>query len=263
MSDALITARPGLSRPVRVDELAAAVAGERSWRGVLRRLGFTTSRTAQVLREVCDEHGIDYAHFRQITPDDRTLRAVIPVVHTWPEALERLGYAPGSGSARATVRKHCRRLGLDTAHLRLNPVANVDPPCVAPKPEHLRSAGPHLVAAALTLAGHEVCPAPEGVAYDLVVNFADEGFRRIQVKTTTCRSGSTWACSLTRTRYQSRAPGHGKATYSTEDIDFFACVTGDGDVYLIPISAVEGLAVIHLRRYAAFLIPPLGRADRT
>jgi hypothetical protein len=254
-----VPAGTGLSRPVPVSDLAAAVAAERSWRGVLRRLGFTTSRTARVLRAACDELGIDYAHFRQITPDDATLRRVVPAARSWPEALAALGYVPSSGSARATVRKHCRRLGLETAHLSL-PSADgaVDEVLVmgAPRPEFLRSAGPHLVAAALTLQGHVVNFAAEGASYDLVADITGVGLRRIQVKTSSTLSKGEWRCGLRRSEYsRSGRGGHRHACYAAEDIDYFACVDGANRVYLIPITVVEGRASITLRRYDAFRVP--------
>jgi hypothetical protein len=258
--DATIRARPGLSRPVAVDDLAAAVTAERSWRGVLRRLGFTTTRTARVLREACDELGIDYAHFRRITPDDRALRTVIPSACTWAEALERLGYKEGSGSARATVRKHCRRLGLDTQHLTLSPptvtvaeLAHVSSD--KPRLEHLRSAGPFLVAAALTLQGNVVAFPAEGAVYDLVVEMAGV-LRRVQVKTSSSPTNGQWCCGLRRSEYSATGHGgHRHAFYTSEDIDFFACVDGLHRVYLIPITVVEGRSTITLRRYEAFRVP--------
>src|SRR4051812_39152857 len=115
----VIPPRPGLPRAVAVRSLRDAVRTQRSWRGVMRQLGFTGSRTGRVLREVCDELGIDYAHFRLAGPDDQRIARVVPSVQSWAEALDQLGYAQASGSARATVRKHCRRLGIDTSHLRL------------------------------------------------------------------------------------------------------------------------------------------------
>lgn len=252
-----IPPRPGLPRPVPVARLRAAVCGQRSWRGVMRELGFTGSRTGRVLREVCDELGIDYGHFRLVGPDDRAFRLVIPRASTWPEALERLGYAPASGSARATVRKHCRRLDIDTSHLVLPSSAGVAAgDGFTPQPEHLRAAGPHLVAAALTLAGYAVMHAPEGLAYDLVVDMGGEGLRRVQVKTGTQRARGSWLVALKRTEYH--GGGQRRAYYSAEDIDYFGCVDGSGDVYVIPIGVVEGRTAISLRTYVAYRLRRLG-----
>jgi hypothetical protein len=85
----------------------------------MRELGFTGSRTGRVLREVCDEFGIEYSHFRLVGPDDGLIARVVPASESWSEASDQLGYARASGSARATVRKHCRRLGIATSHLLL------------------------------------------------------------------------------------------------------------------------------------------------
>ena len=155
------------------------------------------------------------------------------------------------------MRKHCRRLGIDTSHLVLPSLASAATSNgFTPQPEHLRAAGPHLVAAALTLAGYAVSHAPEGMAYDLVVDLGSEGLRRVQVKTTTRRANGTWVCQMTRTEYRKEAAsGHVPAFYCAEDVDLFACVDGSGAIYLIPIKAVEGRTGIHLRRYDAFRLP--------
>ena len=223
----------------------------------MRRLGFTSSRTGRVLRSICDDHGIDYAHFRQVGPDDASIVRVIPGAVSWAEALEQLGYAPDSGSARATVRKHCRRLGIDTNHLTFVRAAAVDGPVdFAPQRRYLRAAGPYLVAAALSLSGRCVSLAAEGASYDLLMDDPDQGLLRIQVKTTTRVVGSAWNCQLTRSVYRRGVVGgHGPAAYCSEDVDLFACVDGDGCLYLLPIKLVEGRSSISLRKYDAFKLP--------
>jgi hypothetical protein len=252
-----IPPRAGLPRPVEIAALRAAVSSQTSWRGVMRCLGFTTSRTGRVLRDICDEIGIDYRHFRVIGPGDASLTRVVPAAGSWSEALGQLGYSPDSGSARATVRKHCRRLGIDTSHLSL-PESPAQPLSGAftPRLENLRAAGPHIVAAALTLAGYAVSWGPEGAPYDLLVDIRSQGIRRIQVKTTTRRSAETWHCELTRSAYKREAlGGHVRSCYSAEDVDLFACVDGDGAVYMLPIHLVEGKTSISLRKYAAYRLP--------
>jgi PD-(D/E)XK nuclease superfamily protein len=257
MRNSVVMPRPGLPRAVDVTALREAVRTERSWRGVMRGLGFTGSRTGRVLREVCDELGIDYAHFRLVGPDDELIARVVPATRSWSEALERLGYARASGSARATVRKHCRRLGIETSHLLVPDVP--DPTktgTFSPRLGHLRAAGPYIVAAALTLAGHAVSWAPEGAAYDLLVDISSQGIRRVQVKTTTRRSAETWHCQLTRSAYKRDAlGGHVRSCYSAEEVDLFACVDGNGVVYMLPIHLVEGKTSISLRKYAMYRLP--------
>jgi len=262
MSDTIVAPRAGLPRPLRVAALREAVRTEKSWRGVMRRLEYTTSRTGRVLREICDEHQIDYSHFRLIGPDDGALAATVPAARSWSEALERLGYAPDSGSARATVRYHCRRLGIDTTHLRLPRVAPTSAQDLfKPHHLHLRAAGPYLVAAALTLAGHTVSWAPEGSVYDLLVDIRDVGIRRVQVKTGTQRWGDAWMVTLKRS--EKTGAGYRRACYSSEEIDYFGCVDGEGRVYLIPIAMVEGSLSISMQKYAAFRLPALQPAKPT
>ena len=58
------------------DELRAAVAASRSWRGVLRVVGRTSPRVGRDLRQRCDALGIAYGHFRAGPTDDTVLRAV-------------------------------------------------------------------------------------------------------------------------------------------------------------------------------------------
>jgi hypothetical protein len=256
MNFSVVPPRPGLPRAVDRSELVEAVRTHTSWRGVMRRLGFTTSRTGRVLREICDELGVDYGHFRSIGPDDASIAAVVPASDTWAEALQQLGYASGSGSARATLRKHCQRLGVDTSHLRLHAVSPDVPHVHSPQLEHLRAAGPHLVSAVLTLLGYRVSGAAEGAAYDLVLDDPKKGLLRVQVKTTTRRSANTWNCKLTRSEYRPGViGGHARANYCAEDVDVFACVDGDGRVYLIPIALVEGMTCISVRRYDDFCLP--------
>src|SRR4051794_29673105 len=77
----------------------------------------------------------------------------------------------------------------NTTHLLLPDAPNgAEAGVFTPRLEHLRAAGPHLVAAALSLVGRPVSTAPEGAAYDLVVDDDHRGLLRLQVKTTTRRA---------------------------------------------------------------------------
>jgi hypothetical protein len=227
----------------------------------MRALGFTTSRTGRVLKAACDELGIDYSHFHRSTLDGQPVADIIRRSSSWPEVLERLGFARGSGSARATIRRHCEVHGIDVSGLRCAETPSSDVFELAPRPEQLRHAGPYLVAAALTMAGVPVSFAPEGVAYDLIADFVGAGPKRIQVKTV--MSGS-WYCGISRKEYcKTGTGGHRRARYTVEEIDYFACVTYDQSIYLIPIATVEGRATISLRRYAAYRLPGLDRPGTT
>ena len=258
LDSGVIGPRVGLPRAVTVADLRSAVAGERSWRGVMRALGFTTSRTGQVLKQVCEELGIDYGHFWGQPPQVDLIEKAVRASTTWAEAMDRLGFAPLSGSARATIRRRCELLGIDVSGLaqHLSAPAGVRP--LLPQPGQLRHAGPYLVAAALTLAAVVVSWAPEGAAYDLIGDFTPGGPQRIQVKTV----ASGGYCNLSRKAYSSNGKGgHCRALYAVEDIDYFACVTFDQVVYLIPITLVEGRAGISLRKYSAYRLPGVAPAQ--
>jgi hypothetical protein len=264
----MVNGRPGPAPqllPARVTEeqLRTAVAANRSWRGVLRALGLKSSSFGPRLRSACNELEIDYSHFRSILATDARLREVITSSTDWPSALTQLGYAKGSGTARATVRKHCNRLGIDTSHLSPSPprdqvIAEIGG--LSAQIEHLRFAAPYMVLAALTLLGIPTALAVEGSRYDLVAELPSRGLSRIQVKTGTCRDskGGSWVCSLSRSEYDlAGSGGHRHAAYSSEEVDFFACVDGELNMHLIPIAAVEGLLRINLRKYAGYRVPAL------
>jgi hypothetical protein len=252
--------------PARVSEeqLRTAVASSRSWRGVLLALGLRGSSYGPKLRNACNALDIDYSHFRSILATDARLREVIATSTDWPTALAQLGYAKGSGTARATVRKHCNRLGLETTHLAPSPmsrqlvVSQVDG--LHPSIENLRHAAPYMVLAAFTLFGVAATLAPEGCRYDVIAELPGLGLKRIQVKTGTRRdpTSSSWACSLSRSEYDlAGSGGHRHAVYAAEEIDYFACIDGDLQLHLIPIDVVEGLRIINLRKYAGYRVPTL------
>jgi hypothetical protein len=111
---------------------------------------------------------------------------------------------------------------------------------------------------AFNAAGLPAALAPEGAAYDVLADFGPEGVRRVQVKTGTGRVGGSWVCRLSRSVYDKDGyGGHRQAVYSSEEIDYFACVDGDFQLYLIPIAVVEGLASINLRKYEAYRVQGL------
>lgn len=258
--------RPGpaprlLPGRVTEEQLRVAVASSRSWRGVMQALGLLNKGAGRKLRNAANTLDIDYSHFRSILATDTQLRAVIETSTDWPTALERLGYTKGSGSARATVRKHCNRLGINTTHLAPSPPRPFEHLCdfdLAPKPQHLRDAGPYLVLFAFNAAGMPATLASEGAAYDVLVDFGVRGVKRVQVKTGTGKDAGSWRCQLSRSVYDKNGHGgHRQAVYSAEEIDYFACIDGDLQLYVIPIDVVEGLLSIQLRKYAAYMVTGL------
>lgn len=258
--------RPGppaqlLPLGVTEDGLRAAVARCRSWRGVLRELGLRSSSSGPKLRNACNALDIDYSHFRSILATDRRLREVVESSTDWPTALAALGYAKNSGSARATVRKHCVRLGIDTSHL--TSAAGPDERAagswdLSPRLENLRNAGPFLVLFAFTAAGVPAALAPEGASYDVLADLGPGGIKRVQVKTGIGKVAGSWRCPLSRSEYDPAGHGgHRRSVYSGEEIDYFACIDGDLQLYLIPIKVVEGRASISLRKYTSYRVTGL------
>lgn len=108
----------------------------------------------------------------------------------------------------------------------------------------ISKAGPMIAAAWFTLCGLEVSWPLEPSRYDLLVD-TDAGIQRVQVKTTTTRSGSSWKVYLSTSR-------GGRTTYGPAEIDEFFVIDGDLAYYRIPFSAVGGLQAIHLGKYESY-----------
>ena len=103
-----------------------------------------------------------------------------------------------------------------------------------------------LAAGWLTLCGQRVSWPLEPARYDLLAE-TDGRVSRIQVKTTTVRTGSSWTVWLSTT-------GHGRTTYDVDEIDEFFVVDGDLDFYLLPVAVVGGLHAIRLSAYTEFRV---------
>lgn len=246
----LTPASPPLPVGVTEEALAAAVAGNRSWRGVLRSFGLTSTHKGRQMRAYCDAAGIDYSHFTAPSYDRTALVTAVAASRSWSELTAALGIAPDSGSARATVRRRCSLYGIDLSGIEGSAPAPVDelPRCDIAR---LRSAGGHLVAAYCVLAGLRVSWPLEPAPYDLLVEDASRRVRRVQVKTTTRRAGDSWICGIARSTYVSGG-GKERAVYKPGDLDDFGIVDGDLRVYLIPASLVAGRHTVTLRRYGSF-----------
>lgn len=85
----------------------------------------------------------------------------------------------------------------------------------------------------------------ETARYDLVVE-SDQGFKRVQIKSTNSRSPyGCWSVSIGRNVYDSNAPSRKtygkrrKQCYTKDEIDIFFILAGDC-TYLIPVDVVEG-----------------------
>lgn len=231
------------------EELARAVAGSRSWRGVLRALGRppASAGTYRSVRRRVEALGIDHSHFTgQRTWSDADLVAAVGGSRSWLEVVRRLGLSDASGNL-AGLRGHAVRLGLDTGHLAAAPV-RAEPVFTAPaRADLLRVAGPSLAAAWFQLRGYEVLWPQEGCRYDLAVRCGG-GFVRVQVKTTTYRPGGRHLAQISGTR------GDRQSAYDVDEVDQFFVVDGDLDAYLIPYRVVAGRTTLSLTHYAAFRV---------
>jgi hypothetical protein len=122
-------ARPSAESVVPDERLRLAVGRARSWRGVLRGLGLpeSASGTARRLRRRADELGLTYDHFAYQRPrwTSSELEGAVTTSMSWQQVMQRLGYAPASGSARESVRRMCARHAIETAHLEHPPSRNL------------------------------------------------------------------------------------------------------------------------------------------
>lgn len=159
--------------------------------------------------------------------------------------MARLGLA--DESYKDTLKGHAARLGIDVSHLDpTRPVATPSPWSMTPAEKHLRRAGSLIAATWFTLCGHDVAWPLEPARYDLLVT-SDVVTRRVQVKTTTVRTGQSWTAWLSST-------GRSRRTYDPDEIDDFFVVTADLDAYLIPVAVVGGLQAIVLSTYSTYRI---------
>lgn len=230
------------------EDLASAIAVSTSWRDLLRHLGLaaTSSGAMRSVRRHADHLGIDYEHLGNRRPwTEQGLRAAISAASTWAEVHDILGLR--NHTTLAPLEGHAARFGIDTAHLSAG--SDVKGPDDIPDVSRLARAGPLLAAAWFTLCGNDVSWPLEPCRYDLVV-WAREGVRRVQVKTTTVRVGTTWKVYLSTSR-------HGRTTYGPHEIDAFFIIDGDLNYYVIPVEAVGGLHAIHLAAYSSFIVRTL------
>lgn len=235
-------------------QLRAAVASQRSWRGVLRALGLTaTSAGSQrSVRRHADRLGLDYSHFTgQRRWTDVALAQAVAESCSWTEVAATLGIK--GGSSYPALRGHALRLGLDTAHFGRR-VVGAPASTMTSDIANLRWAGSLLAAAQFALCGYEVSWPLEPYRYDLLARLG-ERIERVQVKTTTRRVNSSWLVDL--------GPGGKGAVYDPDDIDSFFVIAADLDCYHIPIQAVAGRTSISLSSYSEYLVARAPVVPRT
>lgn len=169
------------------DQLAAAVASSRSWRGVLRALGLkaTSAGSARSVRRHADRLEFSYSHFTgQRRWSDSQLATAIEASRSWQEVATSLDLS-AAGMTVTALRAHALRLELSTEHLSRK-LPEPDLPPVADRFDRacLRDAGSLFAAAWFTLRGAKVSWPLEPCRYDLVAD-VDGSLHRVQVKTTT------------------------------------------------------------------------------
>lgn len=103
-----------------------------------------------------------------------------------------------------------------------------------------------MAAAWFTLCGADVSWPLEPCAFDLVV-LDPSRVRRVQVKSSTVRVGSTWVARITQS-------GRGAVPYDIDEVDCFFVVDGELNFYLIASAEVGGLTTIHLSAYEDFRV---------
>ena len=227
------------------DELRLAVAGARSWRGVLRDLGLqaTSSQAVRSVRRNSERLGLDHGHFTgQRRWSEEQLREAVGSSRTWGQVAATLGLR--GGSSNTALKGHAARLGIDASHIS-RPAAV--PPGVLPMDADVRRlsrAGEMIAAAWFTLSGHRVSWPQEPCRYDLVVERSG-AFERVQVKTTILRRDRSWVVSLT-------SNSAADPLYDPEEIDYFFIVDGELECYLIPVATVGGLRSLNLSAYQHF-----------
>lgn len=234
-----------------------AVRSAHSWRGVLRSLGLadTSAAAMRSVRTHADRLQLDYTHFTgQRRWADRDLAAAIRSARTWTQVTEALGLV-GTSSV-ATIRGHAVRLGLDTAHLSPARKPYVPESVLTPQLTNLPRAGSLIAAAWFELCGQNVSWPLEPCRYDLLV-WMDSSAKRIQVKTTTVKQGTSWTAWISNTGTGARS------TYDPDEIDYFFVIDGDFGFYLIPFTAVGGLTAIRLSAYSDYLVPRDGATPST
>jgi hypothetical protein len=234
--------------------LREAVAINRSWRGVLRQVGMSAPRSELVLRAACDALGISYSHFagRGDRAAADALAAAVSASTSWPEVAQALGYTRGSGSAAASLRRAALAAGLDVAHLSSVGTRKASGPFDGVgDPAHLRKAAAFLVAAKCALLGHGISWPLEPQPYDLIVDTAQQGPLRVQVKSGTHLAHGSWVVWI---RQPAGRRGGKRIAYTARDIDYFGVVDAEQNVYMLPVALVEGQHSVTLRKYEDYLV---------
>lgn len=237
------------------EQLIEAVKVSEHWRGVMRTLGIQTNSAGvmtRIRRDVA-RLKLDVSHFKgsRTWSDSELIRAVTDA-RTWDEVVASLGLATVHKSTRQHLVRHAARLGLNISHLELPPPIPAAAQPIRPEPANLRSAAPAMAAAWFALRGCIASFPVEPATFDLLTSMPD-GVKRVQVKTTTRRSGNSWLVSVGRRPNSTgnRAP---LVPYDPDEIDLFFIVDGDLKMYLIPSRDIAGRTSILVRAYQQYIV---------
>jgi len=246
-----------------------------TWNDVVQAIGRTDNTKA---RATVQGHavrlGLEVSHlppFKPVAPihpdkappSDEAISEAVKHSISSAEVLRRLDVRI-SGFAYACLRQRIDALGLDTSHFhrqrwRSSPVPGTEVPFSRRRPTGVdlhKAAGP-IASAWFLERGYRVALPVEPAPYDLVVE-SDEGFARIQVKSTVSKDNGRWFVRIHRRAYDATmkpgAAGSRKVClYSPDEVDFFFILTGDGLKYLIPLKVTNGYRSLTLDvKYSAY-----------
>ncbi|MGK5558067.1 group I intron-associated PD-(D/E)XK endonuclease [Actinomadura kijaniata] len=260
------------------EQLREAVATSSSWNEVVRKIGRKPNTASRrTVRGHVARLGLDVSHLPplpevepifsgQVTVPREDLQTAVARSRSWAEVIRCLGQDV-NGSAYTRVKRQVLASGMDISHFsgqawgscRLEaeglPFAN------GKKAEDLHRVGAVAAGQWFLARGYMVALPLETTSYDLVVE-SDEGFKRIQVKTTrTLQLDGKHIVGLTKTQYGGgrctvSAGRHGSRTYEASEIDYFFIYTSHAEKYLIPIGVVENSRSIVLDgKYAQYRLP--------
>ena len=250
----------GVKLPYSDDDLRIAIESSKSWRGVMRQLGYVTTngRLATKLRLQAEALKFDSSHFGKAggsRPRSWPLAQIEAAVRdsaSWSEVAGRLGLSPGSGEAISRVSSYAARLGLDHRHFSSYKTAGGEslPFEAQPDPSTLRRAAISMATAWFTRRGYGVSLPIEPQPYDLIVD-ADSILYRVQVKTATRRDAKSgqYCCAIGRRPARDGV----NVPYNPAEVDYFFIIDGDENFYIVPLADIGGrisvtVSVINCRK---------------
>jgi hypothetical protein len=219
----------------------------------MRELGLcaTSAGSIQVVKRHAARLGLDTSHFSgQRRWSDAQLRRAVANTYSWPELFRDLGLL-GSGDDRTRVKAHAARLGLDLHRIDGPDTDAAAGPVFRPDIKHLREAGTAIATMWFLLCGCNVSIPLEPAVYDLLVS-AQDGIKRVQVKTTTYNKGG-WAVSVGRRPYTTDNRGP-LVPYDPDLLDLFFILDGELTMYVIPSRVIAGRVAIILSNYSRYVV---------